>query len=56
MLLTVSGLGCVHGLAGLSNAGANVWPMVLICSASDQSLIGRGDIQELDQIAALKQL
>ncbi|KAL8538088.1 hypothetical protein ACS0TY_000150 [Phlomoides rotata] len=54
VLLTVSGPGCVHGLAGLSNAGANAWPMVLISGASDQSLTGRGDFQELDQIAAVK--
>ncbi|RVW87771.1 2-hydroxyacyl-CoA lyase [Vitis vinifera] len=30
LLLTVSGPGCVHGLAGLSNAAVNAWPMVLI--------------------------
>lgn len=54
VLLTVSGPGCVHGLAGLSNAAANAWPMVLISGSSDQSLAGRGDFQELDQIAAVK--
>ncbi|KAH6784105.1 Thiamine pyrophosphate dependent pyruvate decarboxylase family protein [Perilla frutescens var. hirtella] len=54
VLLTVSGPGCVHGIAGLSNAAANAWPMVLISGSSDQSLAGRGDFQELDQIAAVK--
>ncbi|XP_041996482.1 2-hydroxyacyl-CoA lyase-like [Salvia splendens] len=54
VLLTVSGPGCVHGLAGLSNAAANAWPMILISGSSDQSLTGRGDFQELDQIAAVK--
>lgn len=54
ILLTVSGPGCVHGLAGISNAAANCWPMVLISGSSDQSLIGRGDFQELDQIQAVK--
>ncbi|CAA0830039.1 2-hydroxyacyl-CoA lyase [Striga hermonthica] len=54
VLLTVSGPGCVHGLAGLSNAAANAWPMVMISGSSDQSLAGRGDFQELDQIAAVK--
>ncbi|KAL7090250.1 hypothetical protein ACP275_12G028800 [Erythranthe tilingii] len=62
-LLTVSGPGCVHGLAGLSNAAANAWPMminghdrymVMISGSSDQSFTGRGDFQELDQIAAVK--
>ncbi|XP_054824080.1 2-hydroxyacyl-CoA lyase [Prosopis cineraria] len=54
VLLTVSGPGCVHGLAGLSNAMANAWPMVLISGSCDQKDFGRGDFQELDQIAAVK--
>lgn len=53
-LLTVSGPGCVHGLAGLSNAAANAWPMVMISGSSEQKFTGRGDFQELDQIAAVK--
>ncbi|CAI9114252.1 OLC1v1014930C1 [Oldenlandia corymbosa var. corymbosa] len=53
ILLTVSGPGCVHGLAGLSNAGVNTWPMVLISGSCDQKDFGRGDFQELDQIAAV---
>ncbi|GAB4832341.1 hypothetical protein Ancab_006357 [Ancistrocladus abbreviatus] len=54
ILLTVSGPGCVHGLAGLSNAAANTWPMVMISGSCDQKDFGRGDFQELDQIAAVK--
>ncbi|MED6172363.1 hypothetical protein PIB30_049383 [Stylosanthes scabra] len=54
ILLTVSGPGCVHGLAGLSNSAANTWPMVMISGSSDQSDAGRGDFQELDQIQAVK--
>lgn len=54
VLLTVSGPGCVHGLAGLSNAMANAWPMVLISGSCDQKDFGRGDFQELDQIEAVK--
>ncbi|KAL3527005.1 hypothetical protein ACH5RR_011661 [Cinchona calisaya] len=54
ILLTVSGPGCVHGLAGLSNAGANAWPVVLISGSCDQKDFGRGDFQELDQIAAVE--
>lgn len=54
ILLTVSGPGCVHGLAGVSNAGANAWPMVMISGSCDQRDFGRGDFQELDQVAAVK--
>ncbi|XP_065848519.1 2-hydroxyacyl-CoA lyase [Euphorbia lathyris] len=54
LLLTVSGPGCVHGLAGLSNAMINTWPMVLISGSCDQKDAGRGDFQELDQIEAVK--
>lgn len=54
ILLTVSGPGCVHGLAGLSNAWANTWPMVMISGSCDQRDAGRGDFQELDQVEAVK--
>lgn len=54
ILLTVSGPGCVHGLAGLSNAHANTWPMVMISGSCDQKDFGRGDFQELDQVDAVK--
>ncbi|KAF2313823.1 hypothetical protein GH714_013666 [Hevea brasiliensis] len=54
LLLTVSGPGCVHGLAGLSNAMANTWPMVMISGSCDQKDAGRGDFQELDQIEAVE--
>ncbi|KAJ8761790.1 hypothetical protein K2173_004602 [Erythroxylum novogranatense] len=54
LLLTVSGPGCVHGLAGLSNAMANTWPMVMISGSCDQNDAGHGDFQELDQIETVK--
>ncbi|XP_076952644.1 2-hydroxyacyl-CoA lyase-like [Bidens hawaiensis] len=54
VLLTVSGPGAVHGLAGLSNAAANAWPLVMISGSCNQFDAGRGDFQELDQIAAVK--
>ena len=54
LLLTVSGPGCVHGLAGLSNAAINGWPMVLISGSCDQADFGRGDFQELDQVETVK--
>ncbi|GFP88153.1 2-hydroxyacyl-coa lyase [Phtheirospermum japonicum] len=54
VLLTVSGQSCVFRFAGLSNAAANTWPMVMISGFSDQSFTGRGAFQELNQIAAVK--
>ncbi|XP_068637990.1 2-hydroxyacyl-CoA lyase [Aristolochia californica] len=54
VLLTVSGPGCVHGLAGLSNAGVNTWPLIMISGSCDQKDFGKGDFQELDQMAAVK--
>ncbi|CAL5186305.1 unnamed protein product [Lathyrus oleraceus] len=54
VFLTVSGPGCVHGLAGLSNGGINTWPTVMISGSCNQSDCGRGDFQELDQIEAVK--
>lgn len=45
VLLTVSGPGCVHGLAGLSNAWVNTWPMVMISGSCDQADYGKGDFQ-----------
>eukprot|EP00271_Cylindrocystis_brebissonii_P014451 TRINITY_DN357_c0_g1_i1.p1 TRINITY_DN357_c0_g1~~TRINITY_DN357_c0_g1_i1.p1 ORF type:complete len:1129 (-),score=242.08 TRINITY_DN357_c0_g1_i1:382-3768(-) len=53
-LLTVSGPGCVHGLAGCSNAMVNAWPLVMISGSCTQADVGRGDFQELDQIQAVK--
>ncbi|XP_010924269.1 2-hydroxyacyl-CoA lyase [Elaeis guineensis] len=54
VFLTVSGPGCVHGLAGLSNAATNTWPAVMISGSCDQADFGKGDFQELDQMAAVK--
>ncbi|RZR77751.1 hypothetical protein BHM03_00002923 [Ensete ventricosum] len=54
VFLTVSGPGCVHGLAGLSNAAINAWPAVMISGSCDQADAGKGDFQELDQIEAVK--
>lgn len=54
VLLTVSGPGCVHGLAGLSNAHINTWPMILVSGSSVQADIGKGDFQELDQVEIVK--
>lgn len=51
-LLSVSGPGLVHALAGIAGAGANGWPLVALAGSCDPALVGRGAFQELDQPAA----
>ena len=36
ILLTVSGPGAVHGLAGLSHAMINGWPMVMLSGSAER--------------------
>ena len=48
--LVVSGPGVVHGLAGLSNAKENCWPMILIGGASPVNQNGMGAFQEERQV------
>ena len=36
VLLTVSGPGAVHGIAGLSHAQVNCWPMLMISGSAEQ--------------------
>ena len=48
--LVVSGPGVVHGLAGLSNAKENCWPMVLIGGASPVKQNAMGAFQEERQV------
>ena len=38
VLLTVSGPGAVHGIAGLSHAQVNTWPMILLSGSAEQVL------------------
>jgi 2-hydroxyacyl-CoA lyase 1 len=54
ILLTVSGPGAVHGLAGLSNGMINTWPILMISGSSVQADVGKGDFQELDQLEIVK--
>jgi 2-hydroxyacyl-CoA lyase len=53
-LLTVSGPGMVHGIAGLSNAWANNWPMILLGGASDTYQDGMGAFEEAPQVEAAR--
>ena len=53
-LLTVSGPGMVHGIAGLSNAWANNWPMILLGGASDTYQDGMGAFEEAPQVESAR--
>ena len=50
--LAVSGPGMVHAIAGLANAQANCWPMLLIGGASGVHQNGMGAFQEAPQVQA----
>jgi 2-hydroxyacyl-CoA lyase 1 len=50
--LAVSGPGMIHAIAGLANAQANCWPMLLIGGANDSFQNGMGAFQECPQIEA----
>ncbi|HJP41095.1 MAG TPA: oxalyl-CoA decarboxylase [Dehalococcoidia bacterium] len=52
--LAVSGPGMVHGIAGLANAWANGWPMILLAGANDSYQNGQGAFQEAPQIEAAR--
>lgn len=52
--LTVSGPGMIHGIAGLSNAWANCWPMLLLGGANDSYQDGAGAFQECPQVEAAR--
>ena len=52
--LAVSGPGMVHGIAGLSNAWSNCWPMLLIGGANDSYQNGMGAFQEAPQLEAAR--
>lgn len=55
VLLTVSGPGMVHGIAGLSHAKVNGWPLLMISGSCETSEVGKGAFQELDQCKAASQ-
>jgi len=52
--LAVSGPGMVHGIAGLSNAWSNCWPMILLGGANDSYQNGMGAFQEAPQVEAAR--
>ena len=53
IMLSVSGPGVVHCIAGLANAWSNAWPMVLISGASNNCFSYQGAFQEAPQMASV---
>lgn len=52
--LVVGGPGVVHALAGVENARANRFPLLLLAGSSETLLRGKGAFQQLDQISLLR--
>jgi len=52
--LVVSGPGMVHGIAGLSNAWSNCWPLLLLGGANDSYQNEQGAFQEAPQVEAAR--
>ena len=51
--LVVGGPGVLHAMAGVGNASANAFPLLLIAGSSETHLITKGAFQELDAISLL---
>ncbi|KAG0503380.1 hypothetical protein HPP92_003452 [Vanilla planifolia] len=56
VFLTVSGPGCIHGIAGLANGTANAWPVVMISRSCDQRDLGREISRSLIRLPPLSPL
>ncbi len=56
--LTVSAPGFLNGLAALTNATTNCFPMILISGSSEREIVDlqQGDYEEMDQLAIAKPL
>lgn len=52
--LVVGGPGVVHALAGVENARANRFPLLLLAGSSETHLRGKGAFQQLNQISLLR--
>ena len=52
--LCVSGPGVIHGMAGVANAWANCWPMILIGGSAATPQQGMGAFQESPQLELMR--
>ena len=51
--LVVGGPGVLHAMAGVGNASANGFPLLLLAGSSETHLVGKGAFQELDAVGLL---
>ncbi|KAI9894138.1 MAG: hypothetical protein M1814_003992 [Vezdaea aestivalis] len=51
--LVVGGPGVLHAMAGIGNASANIFPLLLLAGSSESHLVSKGAFQELDAVALL---
>ena len=51
--LVVGGPGVLHAMAGIGNASANAWPMLLLAGSCERDLVTKGAFQEMDAISLL---
>ncbi|KIW23491.1 uncharacterized protein PV07_11684 [Cladophialophora immunda] len=51
--ILTGGPGILHGMAGIGNASANAFPLLVLGGSSESSLATKGGFQELDAIALL---
>ncbi|KIY03544.1 uncharacterized protein Z520_00235 [Fonsecaea multimorphosa CBS 102226] len=51
--LLTGGPGILHGMAGIGNASANAFPLLVLGGSSESSLATKGGFQEMDAIALL---
>ncbi|EXJ67413.1 uncharacterized protein A1O5_09426 [Cladophialophora psammophila CBS 110553] len=51
--LLTGGPGILHGLAGIGNASANAFPLLVLGGSSESSLATKGGFQEMDAISLL---
>ncbi len=54
--LVVGGPGVLHAIAGIGNATANAWPMMLLAGSNETHQTGKGAFQELDAVSLLTPL
>ncbi|OAL36183.1 hypothetical protein AYO20_04597 [Fonsecaea nubica] len=51
--LLTGGPGVLHGMAGIGNASANAFPLLVLGGSSESSLATKGGFQEMDAVALL---
>lgn len=51
--LVVAGPGVLHAMAGVGNASANSFPLLLLAGSSETHLVTKGNFQEMDAVSLL---